>query len=500
MEPERPIEEALRACAKKRRDQAGAPFTLHGATRRLLQGEVARQYPAAQPAGAERVRRPLWPTLAWSFGVLAVLAVAGLLWFSRLGPEPAFLAENSAVRQAAPEVPAPSPAPPPVSTPAPLPEPAAARSVAQYQTAVDEMKAAPRPTGQLADKDLSSAVGGAAPALAPPAASAGVVLKEKTAPPNEERDRPTVAAATPPAPTAGGELGMVTTRRLADSAVKSESLNQPKALPAAPLPTAGSQTDVALNAPTVRPSPDDGITLAKKVPLASDVYVTQPGAPVAQASPAADTAMARGVAAQQSGVPTATNAVGPFLDGVQRGLASQQFVRVGAEGAAPARRSSQSEPASPVLISFQAEQSGQQLRVVDSDGSVYTGSLELVGSFPPATDREESRAHGNRQEPAARVRSLSGALPAGGPPAPDRVLPPVSGYFFRVTGTNRTLNAKVVFVGNLSPGTNVMLQGFGGGGAVPPPALATARITGKVRVGDQPELEVNAVPAASQER
>ena len=43
MEPERHIEKLLRGYAKKRREESGAPLELHPATRRLLQGEVARR-------------------------------------------------------------------------------------------------------------------------------------------------------------------------------------------------------------------------------------------------------------------------------------------------------------------------------------------------------------------------------------------------------------------------------------------------------------------------
>src|SRR5436309_3974686 len=77
-EPERPIEKSLRACAQKRRADAGAPLELHPATRRLLQGEVARQFAKGQPerrAFSELLAR-LWPRFAWGLVVLAGLAVA----------------------------------------------------------------------------------------------------------------------------------------------------------------------------------------------------------------------------------------------------------------------------------------------------------------------------------------------------------------------------------------------------------------------------------------
>src|SRR5437762_14078651 len=43
MEPERPLEELMRGFAQERRDQAGAPWEMPPATRRLLQSEVARR-------------------------------------------------------------------------------------------------------------------------------------------------------------------------------------------------------------------------------------------------------------------------------------------------------------------------------------------------------------------------------------------------------------------------------------------------------------------------
>ena len=48
MNDERPIEKLLRRYAQKRGDEAGPPPVLHPATRRLLQGEVARQFPKPQ--------------------------------------------------------------------------------------------------------------------------------------------------------------------------------------------------------------------------------------------------------------------------------------------------------------------------------------------------------------------------------------------------------------------------------------------------------------------
>ena len=77
MEPERPIEKLLRDYAKKRRDEAGAPFEMHPATRRMLQAEVARELARGQKS-SESVRRRFqpWIVFAGALGILVVLGVA----------------------------------------------------------------------------------------------------------------------------------------------------------------------------------------------------------------------------------------------------------------------------------------------------------------------------------------------------------------------------------------------------------------------------------------
>ena len=72
MEPERDIEKLLRAYAKRRRAKAGDAFTLHPATRRLLQGEVARQTP---PAADEPESWSLWDVLRERWAALLGFAL-----------------------------------------------------------------------------------------------------------------------------------------------------------------------------------------------------------------------------------------------------------------------------------------------------------------------------------------------------------------------------------------------------------------------------------------
>ena len=100
-EPERPIEKLLRAAAKKRRDEAGAPFELHPADRRLLQGEVARKFAKPQRRNPLVRRRswancgraspgalPFWPSSVWRCGCCCRCRVATEIR-SLAGQEPA---------------------------------------------------------------------------------------------------------------------------------------------------------------------------------------------------------------------------------------------------------------------------------------------------------------------------------------------------------------------------------------------------------------------------
>ena len=73
MEPERKIEKLLRAYAKKRRADAGDPLKLHPATRRLLQGEVARRKP--RPDADEEASVTLWELFRQRWALLAGFAV-----------------------------------------------------------------------------------------------------------------------------------------------------------------------------------------------------------------------------------------------------------------------------------------------------------------------------------------------------------------------------------------------------------------------------------------
>jgi len=180
----------------------------------------------------------------------------------------------------------------------------------------------------------------------------------------------------------------------------------------------------------------------------------------------------------------ATNSLslGVITDALQKALpatspiVSQSFYRIAAPTALRRIAATNPPPAS-VLTTFRMEQNGSALRVIDSDGSIYTGAVQIA-----------------QMEPAAS---------------------PTSNFFFRVTGTNRNLKQNIVFSGNLVPFTNTAIAvrrgsfaggiggGGGGGGAAPSSAnfglptgllLSNSQISGTAVIDGQKEIPVSANP------
>jgi hypothetical protein len=83
MDPERPIEKLLRQAAQARRDQAGAPQEVHPATRRMLQGEVARKYTAGGPRERRSFFDLFMPRLAWGAALVVGIGLAASLMLPR---------------------------------------------------------------------------------------------------------------------------------------------------------------------------------------------------------------------------------------------------------------------------------------------------------------------------------------------------------------------------------------------------------------------------------
>lgn len=82
MNDERPIEKLLRRYAKTRRDDAGPARQLHPATRRLLQGEAARQFPkpkSKEKSGFDVFVAAFARRWIYAVGAIVVLAVSAVI-------------------------------------------------------------------------------------------------------------------------------------------------------------------------------------------------------------------------------------------------------------------------------------------------------------------------------------------------------------------------------------------------------------------------------------
>src|ERR1039458_3062457 len=151
-EPERPIEKLLRAAAKKRRDEAGAPLELHPATRQLLQGEVGRTYAKSKRESRSfiEVLGQLWPRVAGGVAIFALLVLAGYILFpvpdkSKRG---ALMAKNELMPQARPSV-QPPPPPPTAAAPALAPPAAAVEPNPSAVTFAETAPTAPAKAARL---------------------------------------------------------------------------------------------------------------------------------------------------------------------------------------------------------------------------------------------------------------------------------------------------------------------------------------------------------------
>ncbi len=298
-EPERPIEQSLRAYAAKRRWDAGDPMEMPEETRRLLRLEVAQRFAQSAPRryAWKTLLSGLWPRFALGAG-LAALVIAGAIWFGPFGRDR----------------------------------------------------------------------GAKAPSLAGNRANGGTVLAERlravrqpSLPVPQPSSSPQGRALAGPAQTALVLRQLVSSKGLASS-VSMNSFSMKTGLP-----------PESVGKPLVRLSLPPGTT-APVAPVLADASVA-----------------ASGMAGAEAG---------------------QRFLRVEPTVFKLARGSSGGiSPDQGVLSSFRIEQTGPQLRIIDHDGSVYTGLLR-------------------NEEPAMLATSYGG---------------------FRVAGTNRSLNQRVVFSGEFMP-------------------------------------------------
>lgn len=441
MEPERQIEKLLRAVAKKRRDQAGDPVQLHPVARQELLREVSRQSRQTTSGGLfSNLFGSLRPRLALAACFLAILGIAGWLAVPLLSGK-----RNASSIGAAHSDLAFAKKGTPVTTPAPA-TPAPATPQANPSSGLPVLQ--PFVPNELA-------------------------ANRKSAPVNTESSG---QANVPVSSMNSDKLSDVSTTGSAQPAISSSSAPR----------TAGQ---LALKNPTP-PTPTATVAAAPPVTVAA-------AEPQAQKSLNAQNATA---SMQADSVTEFDADMNKDRAATRTAPASQRFYRV---AVAPAtRRQGQFggaagggvSGAAPVLASFQVEQLGPQIRIVDADGSVYTGHWQT-------TPFEKTPAPAAFAAPGAA--SLHNGVATVQAPKRETPAPPIHYYFFRVSGTNRNLKQNVVFSGSFIPLTNVLRESISGTAetrrAAPatatPPMLSNSRIAGKVAIGNKREIELNATPA-----
>jgi hypothetical protein len=431
MNDERPIEKLLRRYAKKRRDETGAPAELHPANRRALQAEVARQFPKAQ-------RRTGW----WA-GVslllnrklayaMAIVAVVGL----------AGLLLRPSKR-----------------------EPMGLAALDAPKAEEKEFKR------KVADKEISSV--------------------EMTARENKDSYAPTGAGATPAVRTESLSLA-------ADTGSAARELNSAPPQPAPPSMSPASQP---------RPSPTSNVEGDRTVmrqqqaadSMASFTDQSEGREAVRSDAPPAEPPRAP-IASDSAKLATATGTVqtrGSGFGGGGGGFdgqATPAAAQMPADGNQTRFRQVATVTA-PVLVNFVVEQTGDQIRVTDSDGSTYAGKMQLVEAEVGSTRAASPGAGGRGGGAPASTMAAGGARrtqPEGEPQ-----------YQFQFVGTNRTLNQPVNVVGNLVALTNPLsgptataqfaeqAKKFEGQSL---PRLENSALQGRLRIGTGREIELNATP------
>ncbi|HYG33747.1 MAG TPA: hypothetical protein VEC99_03125 [Clostridia bacterium] len=440
--PERPIEKLLRRIAGKRREEAGAAFELHPATRRLLQDEVARQYGRQNAPECSQVSlfSRFWPWLAGSgFAAILLIWMAFQLFPEKRGDSSPLLARNDHAGK-------PTAAPRSDSIPAPALAPAKSAD----------------PQGDIPAKEV--------------ARLNGQNLQDK-AESTQSGESEVVTSAEPP-----------TSKQPAVAGVGGESAPNRNTLSAAdqvggPPSEAQTQTSAAF---------------ARRYGMARPTRERAETATASAASP--DRARAGGLASNRP--------LTEELTGGKEGRVVQHFVQTGVPS--PMRPNSKAEALSSpaVLASFQMELAGPELRVIDNDGSVYTGSVQAGGPVSLATPTvgaptTASRARGTSR----RLEAFSSATPG-----PDTQNP--TSYYFKVTGTNRSLNQIVVFSGNLtgplpeaaarspanSRSSSQLLGRQTGQGTAQSNSVSilNAHISGTAVLGEGQPIPINAVPTSPQ--
>ena len=181
-------------------------------------------------------------------------------------------------------------------------------------------------------------------------------------------------------------------------------------------------------------------------------------------------------------------------------LRSQAFSNVSAEQNQPRKRTGVALPV-PVLVNFKVQQQGRDMQVIDGDGSIYRGVVDEENTlYKQIIAQKNQKLRGNFDNSQKfQPPKLADTVTAAKQEESDY-------YLYRVEGTNRALNQKVVFSWNFIP-TNEALAAAQYDyknallntelGKLPsqlPALLNNSYINGRAETSDRRLIEVNAVP------
>ena len=502
------IERMLRKWARNRRDAAGAGgWPVHPATRRLLQGEVARTFGAARVADRAAGGGRGW--LGWSWvrlvlgggAVAAVLVLAARVWWPQspakvgeMAHAPLALAEQVERADQTDRKDRPTPGPTAATVPLDavkktdlalvddLSRAAAAQPTVARKPAPSAAKPTPDASGASADAfavKLEPKAEGAANAPLPAVAKALGDLPTRADVDNLKAAARTesatvLAKAKDAGEVVSGKKSPVEVEALASarsklSAEKSvlgaefEAKGLKKVVPLAALPSPA--LEYAAPPATMAPRPmampsapsvnaPAGPAPALPVGTAELLNARVANPVVAPGLPAQPVARLGAAAVAQPTAPVATVVTEPAsLPELNAPLAQQNFLRVNA--ASSYRRNLQSPPVPAVLNQFQLQRAGEVVTVVDEDGSVYSG--QVLNAEPAVLNQSQLQRAGGQ---ARSLRVNDGAAAAKRELAPtaerlrreqDKSGAEAGGYWFQAIGTNRSVNQRVVFTGNFLP-------------------------------------------------
>ena len=137
-----------------------------------------------------------------------------------------------------------------------------------------------------------------------------------------------------------------------------------------------------------------------------------------------------------------------------------------------------------ILNEFQVEQTDHEIRVVDGDGSTYSGRLE------PLAKNDARRINQKRNDAAPSSRA-----PAG---FDDKAQAANAEFYFRATGYNSSLKKRVVFEGNYIASSAAVQKKAAEAKAEAEERdeQTPARITGTAKIPGESPLQIDAIAVA----